>query len=84
MDLKQNIWLFKLSPSILSHVELSNNLHAREWIRCTGFIYIGSLSVYHLTAKMDPIMQSACFSEIDTLSTSDPWLALIGGIRPSF
>lgn len=63
---------------------LSNNLHAREWIRCTGPIYMGSLSVYHLTAKMDPIMQSAYFSEIDTLSTSDPWLTLIGGIRPSF
>lgn len=45
---------------------------------------MGSLSVYHLTVKMDPIMQSAYFSEIDTLSTSDPWLALIGGIRPSF
>lgn len=63
---------------------LLNNLHARELIRCTGFIYMGSLSVYHLTVKMDPIMQSAYFSEIDTLSTSDPWLALIGGIRPSF
>lgn len=59
---------------------LLNNLHAREWIRCTGFIYMGSLSVYHLTVKMDPIMQSAYFSEIDTLSTSDPWLALIAAL----